>query len=486
VGVSRAERPVDDTASDEPKGRRIGSAGRLASLHAAVLAVVLGVVVVALVRSFSASYESAAASSLGLQLSQFERGAATRPASEGLKPFAIRFLQTHPLASGNAVIVALRGRGLVVTGNTTAIVHDPRIHKWFALPPVSTTAFTATIGGVPLEVVASPIRIGAASVGTYVATSDLTPFVAQRQRVLHLSLAEATIALLVGVASAFWLLRRLLRRVGRITSTAEQIGSGDLGQRLGTQGDSDEVGELAHTFDSMLDRLDNSMRAQRRLLADVSHQLRTPVTVVRGHLEVLNRTGEEDLAEVRETLDIAIDELDQMAGLIERLLTLGHAMEADRLDPLDVDLREFLPPILDAVRVLAPRGFELGAVPEVTIHVDATQLRGALSNLLDNAVRATPPEGIVVLGAQLRGSGEVAIDVEDGGTGIPAAQRGAVLERFSRPGARDEDGSGLGLAIAKAVALAHGGEIEIDQSPRLGGARVSIVLPASVVRTEVR
>ena len=232
----------------------------------------------------------------------------------------------------------------------------------------------------------------------------------------------------------------------------------------------------------MLDRLDTSMRSQRRLLADVSHQLRTPITVVRGHLEVLHRTGEEDLAEVRETLDIAIDELDQMSGLIERLLTLGRAMEADRLVLEDVALKEFLPPILDSVRVLGPREYRLDEIPAVTVHVDATQLRGALSNLLDNAVRAAGEEGRVSLGSRRLGDGGVAIYVDDSGPGIAAAERASALERFSRPGARDEGGSGLGLAIAKAVALAHGGTIDIDQSPALGGARVSILLPAQALR----
>ena len=114
-------------------------------------------------------------------------------------------------------------------------------------------------------------------------------FESVQRRILGVSVLEALIALAAGVTSAFLLLRRLLRTIGRITTTADVIGQGSLDERLGDQGTRDEVGDLARTFDAMLDRVDTSMRSQRRLLSDVSHQLRTPVTVARGHLEVLSR-----------------------------------------------------------------------------------------------------------------------------------------------------------------------------------------------------
>ena len=122
----------------------------------------------------------------------------------------------------------------------------------------------------------------------------------------------------------------------------------------------------------------------------------------------------------------------------------------------------------------------------MTVQVDRQQVRGAILNLVDNAIHATAEGGAVTFGATVDpSSGAVRLEVEDSGAGIPARERAAALERFSRPGARDEGGSGLGLAIARAVAIAHGGTISIDQSPQLGGARVAIVLPASSVVTEV-
>lgn len=444
-----------------------------------MLALVLGAVVVALVRNFSLSYEAAAASSIAGQLRAFEQVAETRPASESLRRFSVRFLETHPIGAGDAVVVSLAGSGLVVTGASDPLVRDARIRAFFTSPPPRTVAFSATIGGHPLEIVAAPLAAGGSRVGTFVASADLSPFVAERSRVLALSLAEAAVALLVGVTSAFFLLRRLLRTVGRVTETAQQIGSGSLERRLGDEGphSADEVGELARTFDVMLDRLETAMTAQRRLLADVSHQLRTPLTIARGHLEVLGRTGTEDATAVRETLELVIDELDHMGGLVERLLMLGRAMEPGLAAVDLVAVPALLADVREAALVLAPRRIGVEAPPELAVEADEKMLRGALLNLVENAVHATRAGDEIAVGARRCATGELRLVVEDAGPGIPAAQREAVLARFARPGARDSGGSGLGLAIAKAVALAHGGAIEIDQSPRLGGARIALVLP---------
>lgn len=449
-----------------------------------MLAVALAAVVGALVQNFSTSYRTAAANEVGRQLRQFEQSASQRPASQSLRQFAVQFLQEGQLSpGGQAVVVSVVGSGLVVIGNAAPLVQDPVVSRWFHQPPATTQAFSTTLAGSPVEVVATPLRSGSRAVGTYVAAEDLSPFVAERQRVLVISLVEAGIALLVGVASAYLLLRRLLRTVGRMTTTAAVIGRGDLDQRLGEQPGNDEVGELAHTFDTMLDRLQAAMNSQRRLLADVSHQLRTPLTVARGHLEVLGRTGSGDRQAVRETLDLVIDELDHTTKLVERLLMLGRAMEPRLLALEPVDLAEMLASVAGAASVLAPREIAVRCEGPLTVMADREQLRGAVVNLVDNAVHATAPGGRIVLGAQVgdgrAGPQGVTVAVEDSGPGIPEAQRAAALERFARPGAREEDGSGLGLAIAKEVAQAHGGSIWIDESPRLGGARVSILLPAS-------
>lgn len=461
--------------------RRPGTAARLAAFHAVVLAVVLGVVVAALVRNFTSSYEAIASRGLSAELNNFQKAALGRGDQQNLYRFTVQYLSYRPLPSGDVIIVALNGQLPLGSVGARGVSASPAVHQLLADPPATTVSQVVQIGGAPTELVAAPLYEGTRRVGTFLATSDLTPLVSQRRRVLELSISEAAVALVAGVASAFLLLRRLLRTVGRITTTAEEIGEGDLDRRLGDQGTDDEVGQLATTFDSMLDRIDNAMTVQRRLLSDVSHQLRTPLTVARGHLEVMERTDLGDEQAARETIALVLDELEHMRALTERLLLLGQAMEPDFLAPEPIDLRSFLADLYDAVRVLAPRELDLAPVPDVVLVADPAKLRGALLNLVDNAVKATAPgDSIGVSAMVVPATGQLALTVDDSGPGIPAAERSAVLARFARPGARNADGSGLGLAIVKAVAEAHGGEITIGDSPR-GGCRIAIVLPPSCV-----
>jgi len=465
--------------------RRFGSAGRLAAFHAVILALILGAVVIALVRNFTTSYQTLAADGLAAEARSFQTAADARPAGQDLRSFIISYLRQRALPAGDVTVVALTGLGRIETVGAKALSVQPIVASLLATPPASTVIRAVSVQGRPVEILASPVTGAGKTAGTFVVAANLSSYASERSRVIDLSIAEGLVALLAGVASTFLLLRRVLRTVGRVTSTAEAIGSGRLERRLGAEDRSDEVGELARTFDAMLERIETAMNAQRRLLSDVSHQLRTPLTVARGHLEVLQRTGTHDPASA-ETHAIVIDELDHMRSLVERLLLLGRAMEPDFLAPEIVDLRSFLTEIHDSASVLAPRRFVLGSMPDMIIEADPAKLRGALLNLVDNAIRATGPGEVVSLGARFDDSErDLALVVEDAGPGIVEDQREAVLSRFARPGARDEDGSGLGLAIAKAVAEAHGGKITIGRS-RYGGACIAIVLPYGRLISTVR
>lgn len=483
-GIPRIGSPGDPADRRHPGIRRIGSAGRLAGFHALILLVVLGAVVVALVRNFTASYETVAANSLVAEARSFATAADARPAGEGLRSFTIAYLGVHALPAGDLIAVSVLGSGRVETAGAGPVTRSSLVAPLLGTPPPATVLRPVSIAGKPFELLATPITTAGKTVGIFVAASDLSASVSERSKVLTLSIVEGLIALVAGVASTFLLLRRLLGTVGKITVAAEAIGSGRLERRLGDDGRTDEVGELARTFDAMQGRIDTSMTAQRRLLSDVSHQLRTPLTVARGYLEVLQRTGTDQPGRVEETVEVVIDELDHMRTLVERLLLLGRAMEPDFLAPELIEVRSLLTDVHEASAVLAERRFELAPVPDLVIEADPGKLRGALLNLLDNAVRVTGPGDTIRISVVYPGSspggagaGELELVVEDSGPGIPAEQREAVLRRFARPGARDSDGSGLGLAIVKAVAETHGGRVALGQSS-LGGARVAIVLPA--------
>jgi signal transduction histidine kinase len=456
--------------------RRVGSAGRLAIFNSIILALILGAVVAVFIRNFTSSYQAVAASSIGVELREFQQQALKQKPSN-LEVFSRNFLVNYSLAPGEVVIIDFVTSGLLSTPGSAPVLRSTLVRQWLKTPPSRTAVLSTDIAGRPTEVVAAPIFAGHQVVGTFIATSDLSGFAKERSREIRLSISEGVIALLAGVLSTFLLLRRLLRKVGWITTTADEIGSGNLDQRLGDQGSNDEVGELAQTFDAMLDRLQAVMVAQRRLLSDVSHQLRTPLTAARGHLEVLGRGSVDNADEVRETLDVVIDQIDHTRSVVERLLMLGHAMEPDFLDTRPTELRRLLDEVHGAVRVLAQRNFVEPQAPDLVVEVDVEKVRGALMNLVDNAVRATHDNGTIALVAAADYENDVLrLSIEDSGPGIPQSEREAVLLRFNRPGARDRDGSGLGLAIVKAVAEAHGGWIEIGTSS-YGGARVTMVLP---------
>jgi signal transduction histidine kinase len=323
------------------------------------------------------------------------------------------------------------------------------------------------------------------------------------------AIGEGALVLYIALLSAFLILRRLLGSVAALTAAAEEIREGDLERRIDYKGPQDEVGRLASTFDGMIGQISSAFEAQRQLLADVSHQLRTPLTVIRGHLEVLRRTPCDNPAEVRDTLNLALDALAHTSSLVERLLLLGRSLEADFLATERVDLRSFLGDIVEASRVLAERNFELGSVPDIVILVDRDKLEGALLNLVDNAVKATVPGDSIRIAAAVQkstadhsggnthaGDGrgarlargkvgdhatEIVISVTDSGHGIQPEARQLVFERFQRsehPGQPPGGGAGLGLAIVRAVAEAHGGRVELDSLPG-EGCTVRIVLPES-------
>ena len=483
-GDDRAPLPLLRAPGARRRRRRLGTAFRLALFHAAVLAVVLGVVVAALVHQFSTSYEALAANGLADELRAYSAAVARAGPTESLLDTTVRYLQSRSLPAGTVVVVALAPSHVVATPGAAPLRDDPQAARWLRRPPAASLVRTTRVGAKDVELLAAPIRSGHQTLGTFLAATDLSALRAQRTRVLNLSIAEAAVALLAGVLSSYLLLRRLLRTVGRITTTAEQIGRDDLGRRLGDQGTDDEVGQLATTFDAMLDRVDASMTAQRRLLSDVSHQLRTPLTVARGHLEVLERTGGlEDPRRAGETVGLVIDELDHMRALVERLLLLGRALEPDFAVLEPVDLRALLGDVHHAASVLAPRAWSLGPVPDVVVRADGPKLRGALLNLVDNAVKATGAgDPIAFVTSVDPVTGELSLAVEDAGPGIAPAERDAVLGRFARTGSWGDDGTGLGLAIANAVADAHGGRVEVGAS-RLGGARVAIVLPGRLLVT---
>jgi signal transduction histidine kinase len=451
----------------------VGSAFRLASLYAIVLAAVLAGSITALMRTTTVGVQTIATGQLNAELAAYQQAVGALPATTSLKSLSTAYLRSHAVPDQDLVEIAVPDQWAVANAGGSTIASDPSISVLSERVPLRTVVLGRHAAGHDLEVLVAPIHSPSGPAGVFVAAVNVSALKPARAAALRLAIGEGAIALVAGVASAYLLLRRLLRRIGRITDAAEQIGRDRLAERLGDQGTSDEVGQLAVSFDGMLDRIESAVHAQHELLSDVSHQLRTPLTVARGHLEVLGRARAAD-ENLNDAMGVAISELDRMALLVERLLELGRAREPVRRDVHDVDLRAFFGDFVASCRVLAQRQWVLEPVPDEVVRFDETEVRGALLNLVDNSVRATNPGETITISARVARD-QLRISVEDSGPGIPPANREAVRNRFARPGGGAPGGTGLGLAIASAVCHGHSGEVEISDS-RLGGATVTLVL----------
>jgi signal transduction histidine kinase len=202
---------------------------------------------------------------------------------------------------------------------------------------------------------------------------------------------------------------------------------------------------------------------QERLLLDVSHELRTPVTIARGHLEMLQVTGGAPGPE----LSVAVDELDRITHIVERLLLLAKTERPDFVAPSNFELEPFLEDVFLRWSEVAPRTWHLGTVPSGVIRADPEALRTALDALIENAVEHTGDANTIALSAR-RTSDGVEIAVSDDGPGIPPEALGRIFERFARADrgrSRQNGGAGLGLAIVDAIARAHGGTCSATSSP---------------------
>jgi signal transduction histidine kinase len=277
--------------------------------------------------------------------------------------------------------------------------------------------------------------------------------------------------LLVGSVLAWLLADRVLRPVKAVTETARSISGGDLSRRIPVSG-HDEIAVLAQTFNEMLSRLETAFQAQQRFVDDAGHELRTPITIVRGHLELV----EDDPEERRETLALVLDELDRMARIVDDLLTLARWEQPDFLSPAPMEVGALVDDVLAKASALGPRKWQLDAFADATIVADRQRLTQALMQLAQNAVQHTDEQDEVGLGAHA-GDGQVRLWVRDTGPGITFEQQARVFDRFYRADeARRSEGAGLGLSIVQAIARAHGGRVELSSVPG-SGATFTLVLP---------
>ena len=316
------------------------------------------------------------------------------------------------------------------------------------------------------------VKPGSPSVGTYVVAyaADL-----ERRMLVDITRTYAVVALvalLLLALVASLVIGRILRPLHMLREAAQRTAETDFGDPIPVRG-KDEVSDLTRSFNGMLVRLRDAFEEQRTFLDDAGHELRTPVTIVRGHLELMDPADE---SEVRETRTLLLDELDRTSRLVEDLILLAKSRRPDFVVPVVVDVGRLTDDVLDKAVALGPRRWHVDARAEVEVRADRQRLTQALLQLADNAVKSTAPGARIAVGSSATDD-EVRLWVRDDGPGVAARDRERIFERFGRAETgRGAGGSGLGLSIVRAIAEAHDGRVDLD-SVGGHGATFTLVLP---------
>jgi len=294
----------------------------------------------------------------------------------------------------------------------------------------------------------------------------------------------APLLFLVAAGGGYWLSRRALSPVDALVRTAREVSGTNLSSRLQKLETGDELQRLSDTLNEMLDRIEVAFQRITQFTADASHELRTPVSLIRTEAELALRRSRGE-AEYKESLRHILLEAERTTALIEQLLSMARAdsgRETLHFEP--VDLRQTLRSVVDGWQQVATiRNLQFSAnlnAPDFSVMGDETLLRRLADILLDNALKYTPSPGSVHLSLELQGESAV-IRVQDSGVGIPEEEQGKIFERFYRVDkarSRAHGGAGLGLAIAQWIVTQHGGSIQVEsQAGR--GATFRVELPTA-------
>jgi two-component system OmpR family sensor kinase len=272
---------------------------------------------------------------------------------------------------------------------------------------------------------------------------------------------------------------RALRPVATMTDTVRGWGAHDLDKRLEVgEPPHDEMDRLGLTFNQLFDRLERSFQAQQRFVADASHELKSPLTAIRGHLQLLQRRGAAHPEEAARWLDTALSEVDRLTRLVNEMLALASAAPSTSAMFAAIDLVGVAKDVVSQRQVLAPRVQEVEAQGPVWVHGEPDRLRQVLINLIDNAERATRESGEVVVRVATHHD-RALLEVRDTGLGMAPAATQRIFDRFYRVDtARDrlQGGTGLGLSIVAAIVDAHEGTITV-QSQEGAGTTFTVSLP---------
>ncbi|MCI0613611.1 ATP-binding protein, partial [bacterium] len=291
------------------------------------------------------------------------------------------------------------------------------------------------------------------------------------------------VGIIVAIGGGFLLMKRALRPVDEIATAAQRITSQNLTERLPLPQSGDEIQRLSETLNEMIGRLENSFSRTVQFTADASHELRTPLTILRGELEVALR-GNHLNQEARIVIENVLEETERLSKTVESLMTLSRLDSGQlKLERAHFDLASLCKETLEQMTLLAEEKkirLECNASEKLEVFADPIRVRQIVINLIDNAIKFTPPGGIVKLAVSKNGG--TSIEVQDNGAGIPSEAVPHIFDRFYRVDkarSREQGGSGLGLAIVKSICDLHGASISLESAPDVG-TRIQILFPSSI------
>jgi signal transduction histidine kinase len=345
------------------------------------------------------------------------------------------------------------------------------IERWSSLQVPERDQVDTDLG--PVRYLAVPLLSDDATGGVFVVAIGLQSQLDRVDGVIRVGALVLGSILLIASAVAWVAAGDVLRPLRHLSSTARSITESDLSLRIPVEG-NDEIAALAVTFNDMLDRLEEAFATQRRFVDDAGHELRTPITVIRGQLELLG----EDPVEREETLQLVTGELDRMSRIVEDLLVLAKAEQPNFIQPHPIDLAEFVDELAVKASALSTRQVTVETGDHAVVVGDQQRLTQAVLNLARNAIEHTPSAARISLGGEANGSW-ARLWVTDSGPGIPSEEQQRLYERFARGGAgrRTTQGAGLGLSIVKAIAEGHRGRVELETGS--GGSTFTIVIPTT-------
>ena len=427
-----------------------------------------------------------------LPVPTIDQGTALAPADTKSLSDLARFLSTRDTAARTTDVNGeTRGDGPTLVGVTAvhAPLLDAAVYRAVAAKNTERHLQLATPDGpVMVELIPLTRATSAQTIGVLQLSTSLGDVNDLLDRFRALLLVGTLLPLLVTVALTVLIVRGLLSPLRRMAATSDAIAAGDLSRRVSVPPGGDEVMALARAFNTMVGRLDAAFATQRRFVADASHELRSPLTVVSGGVEMLVAGAEQaDPSTRARLLRVMSHETVRMGRLVDELLTLTR-FDADPLHTLQigsVDLTALAREIAEETRLLTDGqivALDLPPQGAILVAGDADRLRQALLNLCANARAYTPPGGTITVAVRHIEGGAI-LTVADTGVGITPDAIPRVWERFyradpSRARQPGQGGLGLGLAIVRAIVEAHGGSATISSAPG-GGTTVTLTLPGA-------